>query len=147
MKIRIKNPIWGVPITFLYSWNPDQFEIVAFRKREDGKDLVFTRAGEREFNRTFVSLFDGDSWNDKKQRRENQWKDYLCKNSNYEGEPIDFFFPLLSNGCLEPLIKICDAKRIGRTIYKSRVVGNCIKSYHRILIQKINENNTNENIS
>lgn len=28
MKVRIKNPIWGVPITFLYSWNPDQFEIV-----------------------------------------------------------------------------------------------------------------------
>ena len=29
MKVRIKNPIWGVPITFLYSYNPEQFEIVA----------------------------------------------------------------------------------------------------------------------
>ena len=47
MKIRIKNPIWGVPITFLYSYNPKQFEIVAFRKGEDGKDLVFTRERER----------------------------------------------------------------------------------------------------
>ena len=47
MKIRIKNPIWGVPITFLYSYNPEQFEIVAFRKGEDGKDLVFTREKER----------------------------------------------------------------------------------------------------
>ena len=28
MKVRIKNPIWGVPITFLYSYNPSQFEIV-----------------------------------------------------------------------------------------------------------------------
>ena len=28
MKIRIKNPIWGVPITFLYSYNQEQFEIV-----------------------------------------------------------------------------------------------------------------------
>ena len=28
MKIRIKNPIWGVPITFLYRYNPSQFEIV-----------------------------------------------------------------------------------------------------------------------
>ena len=28
MKVRIKNPIWGVPITFLYSYNPEQFEIV-----------------------------------------------------------------------------------------------------------------------
>ena len=72
MKIRIKNPIYGVPITFLYSYNPKQFEIVAFRKGEDGKDLVFTREKEREFNRTFVSLFDSDSWNDQKQRRENQ---------------------------------------------------------------------------
>ena len=28
MKIRIKNPIWGVPITFLYKYNPTQFEII-----------------------------------------------------------------------------------------------------------------------
>ena len=46
MRIRIKNPIWGVPITFLDKYNTDQFEIVAFRKGDDGKDLVFTR--ERE---------------------------------------------------------------------------------------------------
>lgn len=36
----------GVPITFLDKYNPDEFEIVAFRKGEDGKDLVFTN--ERE---------------------------------------------------------------------------------------------------
>lgn len=46
MRIRIKNPIWGVPITFLDKYNPDQFEIVAFRKGDDGKDLVFTREKE-----------------------------------------------------------------------------------------------------
>lgn len=28
MKIRIKNPIWGVPITFMDKYNPDEFEIV-----------------------------------------------------------------------------------------------------------------------
>ena len=28
MKVRIKNPIWGVPITFLYKYCPEQFEIV-----------------------------------------------------------------------------------------------------------------------
>ena len=39
MKIRIKNPIYGVPITFLYSYNPKQFEIVKFRKGDDDKDL------------------------------------------------------------------------------------------------------------
>ena len=38
--------VMGVPITFLDKYDPDQFEIVAFRKGEDGKDLVFTR--ERE---------------------------------------------------------------------------------------------------
>lgn len=29
----------GVPITFLDKYNPDQFEIIRFRKGEDGKDL------------------------------------------------------------------------------------------------------------
>lgn len=38
--------VMGVPITFMDKYNPDQFDIVAFRKGEDGKDLVFTR--ERE---------------------------------------------------------------------------------------------------
>ena len=41
--IKIINPVLGVPITFLDKYNPDQFEIVAFRKGKDGKDLVFTR--------------------------------------------------------------------------------------------------------
>ena len=36
----------GVPISFLDKYNPEQFEIVAFRKGEDGHDLVFSR--ERE---------------------------------------------------------------------------------------------------
>ena len=39
--------VMGVPITFLDKYNPDQFEIVAFRKGEDGKDLVFTQERER----------------------------------------------------------------------------------------------------
>lgn len=29
----------GVPITFLHKFNPDQFEIIRFRKGDDGKDL------------------------------------------------------------------------------------------------------------
>jgi hypothetical protein len=33
--------------TFLDKYNPEQFEIVAFRKGEDGKDLVFTRERDR----------------------------------------------------------------------------------------------------
>ena len=39
--------VMGVPITFLDKYNPEQFEIVAFRKGDDGKDLVFTRERER----------------------------------------------------------------------------------------------------
>lgn len=31
--------IMGVPITFLHKFNPDQFEIIKFRKGDDGKDL------------------------------------------------------------------------------------------------------------
>lgn len=83
----------GVPISFLNGfYNPDQFEIVAFRKGNDNKDLVFTR--EREFNRTFVSLYDVDSRDDKKRRRKNQWEAYLRENNNQAKiEPIDYFYP------------------------------------------------------
>ncbi len=38
----------GVPISFLDKYCPEQFEIVTFRKSEDGKDLVFTRERERD---------------------------------------------------------------------------------------------------
>lgn len=87
------NGVMGVPITYLYRHNPDDFEIVAFRKGDDGKDLVFTR--EREFNRTFVSLYDVDSRDDKKRRRQNQWEAYLRENNNQAKiEPIDYFYPL-----------------------------------------------------
>lgn len=34
--------VMGVPITFLSQYNPEQFEIVAFRKGNDGKDLVYS---------------------------------------------------------------------------------------------------------
>ena len=34
--------LMGVPITFLHRFNPDQFEIVRFRKGDDGKDLTIS---------------------------------------------------------------------------------------------------------
>ena len=34
--------VMGVPITFLDKYNPEQFEIVAFRKGVDGKDLIYS---------------------------------------------------------------------------------------------------------
>ena len=40
--------VMGVPISFLDKYNPDQFEIVSFRKGDDGHDLVFTTERERE---------------------------------------------------------------------------------------------------
>lgn len=36
----------GVPITFLDKYNPEQFEVVRFRKGEDGKDLTYTKDGK-----------------------------------------------------------------------------------------------------
>lgn len=33
------NGVMGVPITFLHKYNPGQFEIIQFRKGNDGKDL------------------------------------------------------------------------------------------------------------
>ena len=39
------NGVMGVPITFLDKYNPEQFEIVAFRKGADGKDLIYSALG------------------------------------------------------------------------------------------------------
>ena len=41
----------GVPITYLDKHNPDQFEIVRFRKGNDGKDLTYTVPGEAILDR------------------------------------------------------------------------------------------------
>lgn len=41
--------VMGVPITFLDKYNPDQFEIVAFRKGNDGKDLVYSFPNRSQF--------------------------------------------------------------------------------------------------
>lgn len=40
----------GVPITFLDKYNPDQFEIIRFRKGEDGKDLAYIRPNSKIIN-------------------------------------------------------------------------------------------------
>ncbi len=47
----------GVPITYLDRHAPDQFDIVKFRKGDDGKDLTYTR--EREYSRTSGSSSEG----------------------------------------------------------------------------------------
>lgn len=117
--------VMGVPITFLDKYNPEQFDIVSFRKREDGKDLVFTREREKEFSRTFVSLYDVDSRDDKKRRRKNQWEAYLRESNNQtEIEPIDLFFPL------------CITNRAAGTM---NGIINGKETYRRILIRKKGE--------
>lgn len=39
--------LMGVPISFLDKYDPDQFQIVGFRKGADGKDLTYTHDGEK----------------------------------------------------------------------------------------------------
>lgn len=90
--------VMGVPITFMDKYNPDQFDIVAFRKGEDGKDLVFTREREREYNRTFASLYNVDSRDDKERRRKDKWEAYLRENNNHpQKTPVEIIFPLATN--------------------------------------------------
>nr|WP_222931006.1 adenine-specific methyltransferase EcoRI family protein [Treponema phagedenis] len=43
--------VMGVPITFLDKYNPEQFEIVAFRKGNDGKDLVYSLSRQKANDR------------------------------------------------------------------------------------------------
>lgn len=38
--------VMGVPITFLHKYNPEQFEIVKFRKGDDDKDLFYKKDGK-----------------------------------------------------------------------------------------------------
>lgn len=111
----------GVPISFLYYLDPSVWDIVAFRKGNDGTDLVFTR--EREFNRTFVSLFNEHSRDDKERRRKNQWENYLrSHNNSSEATPIDCFHPLLIDGVMNnPKDTMVDGKsKYARVIIQRR---------------------------
>lgn len=46
------NGEMGVPITFVDKYNPEQFEIVKFRKGDDGRDLSVN--GESPFPRIII---------------------------------------------------------------------------------------------
>ena len=104
-RIKVRNIVMGVPITFLDKYCPKQFEIVSFRKGDNGEDLIFTRERENEFNRTFESLYDIDNRSDQEQGRIDKWETYIRKNNNKKGlagtfidEPVDCFHVLLTNG-------------------------------------------------
>ena len=49
MKVRIKNPIWGVPITFLYKYCPTQFEIVGIMSGAKGETFTNGNDGRAKF--------------------------------------------------------------------------------------------------
>ena len=96
-RIVIRHPVIGVPITFLDKYNPAQFEIVAIRKGDSDKMLVFTRDSEKEFNHMFVASSEVNYPESPTDSMVIQWNDYLCKNDNLAKiEPIDFFFPLVA---------------------------------------------------
>lgn len=84
--------VMGVPITFIYKYCPDQFEIVAFRKDDKGNDLVFTTEREHEFARTFGRLFDGITWSDYRSKMDDvlRRKEQICQDSN-STEDMKFF--------------------------------------------------------
>lgn len=48
--------VMGVPITFLDKYNPEQFEIVEFRKGKDGRDLVYSGIGGEKIRPYFRIL-------------------------------------------------------------------------------------------
>ena len=48
------NGIMGVPITFLDKYNPEQFEIIKFRKGNDDKDLCIN--GKSPYFRVLIKL-------------------------------------------------------------------------------------------
>ena len=49
MKVRIKNPIWGVPITFLDKYCPTQFEIFGIMRGAKGETFTNGNDGRAKF--------------------------------------------------------------------------------------------------
>lgn len=111
--------VMGVPITFLDKYNPEQFEIVAFRKCDNGKDLVFARENSNILSYPCTTSIAGMI---KKRRRKNQWETYLRKNHNQtEIEPINYVYPNATN-LANTLVNNCTIK--GK------------KTYVRVLIRR-----------
>lgn len=78
--------VMGVPITFLDKYNPEQFEIVEFRKGNDGKDLIYSNSRNRgggEFSLTseYLSVDANSRIDEQSERYGSEWKEQICKNS------------------------------------------------------------------
>ena len=48
-KIKIKNPVMGVPITFLFKYNPTQFEIIGLMSGAKDSSLINGNDGRAKF--------------------------------------------------------------------------------------------------
>ena len=118
--------VMGVPITFLDKYCPEQFDIVAFRKGDDGNDLVFTREREREFNHTFESLYNEYRRGNQERRGENRWSSYLCayhdKKENIE--PVDLVYPLCSKRAAGTVNGLLDGEETYRRVLIKKKGGN-----------------------
>lgn len=91
------NGVMGVPITFLGKYCPEQFEIVEFRKGEDGKDLIYSNlngGGVQSSPTSEFSFVNIDSRDYQECGRQNQREHYLCP--DYYPETLE---KLMIPGC------------------------------------------------
>lgn len=63
MKVKINNPVYGLPITYLYCYNPNQFEILgcSYSYGDPGKYHIkesfnVSIAGKNIYKRIFIKL-------------------------------------------------------------------------------------------
>lgn len=76
--------VMGVPITFLDKYNPEQFEIVEFRRGADGKDLIYSNlmGGAKCSLISEYSSVDADRRTDEQSERYNRERqEQICANS------------------------------------------------------------------
>lgn len=109
--------VMGVPITFLDKYNPEQFEIVEFRKGSDGKDLIYSSltGGGRNNHTSEYSSSDVDSWPDEQsQRHDGEWKKQVRQDS-------------------------CSATSVPGMIKNAEGAINGKPTYARILIRRVNQ--------
>lgn len=145
----------GVPITALDKYNPDQFEIVKFRKGDDGKDLAYTREREREYSRTsesssrendcnglmgvpitFLDKYNPDQFDiigyTAKDMGIECTKFYEDLEQSLDGGP---FVRNMKSARFSPMIRT-DEKPIGNCYRASNVSGFLQKMYGRIVIKR-----------
>ena len=74
--------VMGVPISFLDKYNPEQFEIVEFRKGNDGKDLIYSNLGCKCSLTSEYSSVDADRWaHEQSERYGSEWQKQICSHS------------------------------------------------------------------